>query len=428
MNTRTLQLVRSSFLWGGAALLLAGFISCLRPERDSKLPAHVPTDLKLTLFYDKNVASFSKPLWFEELPDEQGTFAIGGLAGDIKLLRVDSTGKTTVRQFAQIPVYYAPYTDGLLGAAFHPDFINNRKYYVYYTSARGEVKLVERMAKQGAPEDAGVERTLITLPVAVAAHYGGDLRFGPDGFLYLGIGDGARADGFVQAQDSLNADAQSLNVLYGKMIRIDVDGRDSGLPYAIPADNPFAGSADSGIRREVWAYGLRQPWRGSFDPVSGTYLVGDVGLIHSEEINLLEKGKNYGWRRMEGGNCFNDSAYWSPLSSCGTEGITPPVIEIKRPTRFPDQAIIGGHVFRGDTASPHYGAYIFGESSQGAIYYVPPPNRTERDGQKYIIAHASQNFGSFGTDSRGNLYVVEYNTGTIRRLDHPDLTGKRSSR
>lgn len=412
----------------GIAFSLMALASCLDPGKNAGSTSRLPENLTFTVFYDTAVARFHKPVWFEEVPGSPGTFAVGGLGGDIQLMSVDTAGGTTIQPFAQIPVHYAPYIYGLLGATFHPDFATNRKYYVYYTSGQLEVKLVERMAMPNTLEDAGVQREMIVLPVDHSGHYGGTLGFGPDGYLYLGIGDGARANAFVQAQEALNADAQSLAVLYGKVIRIDVNKQDSGLAYAIPPDNPFAGSADSGVLGEIWAYGLRQPWRGSIDPHTGRLFIGDVGLVHSEEINLIEKGKNYGWRRLEGSNCFNDADFWNPLPDCITEGFTPPLVEIKRPTVTPDLAIIGGSVFRGDTASPHYGAYIFGESTSGAIYYVPAAHLGGHDQPKHLIAHAAPHLGSFGTDSRGNLYVVEYHAGRIRRIDHPDLTGRLETR
>jgi hypothetical protein len=230
--------------------------------------------------------------------------------------------------------------------------------------------------------------------------------------LYLGIRDGGNPLVY-------NARSQDLGQLFGKMLRLDVDHADAGLEYAVPKDNPFLGVA--GARPEIWALGFRQPWRFSFD-VDGSLLAGDVGDWVHEEVDIVVRGGNYGWSRMEGTTCFNKADETLPLEGCETAGLLPPAAVVPH-TPFstaPTACIIGGYVFRGDPASPFYGAYLFGDYLTRKLYGVrlgagAPPSE---------VGIAPTAISTFGMDLQGNLYVAGYNNGIIYRLTHPGLTGK----
>jgi glucose/arabinose dehydrogenase len=236
---------------------------------------------------------------------------------------------------------------GLLGLTFHPGFQTNRKFYVNYVhNADGQFQSViaEYLASVTNPNqaDPASERILLTVNQVsnFTNHKAGQLAFGPDGFLYFGLGDGGSGgDPFGHGQDT--------QTLLSKMLRIDVDGKSSGLAYGIPADNPFVGG--DGLP-EIWAYGFRNPWRFSFDRNTGRMFVADVGQDRFEEIDIVQKGGNYGWNTMEGLHCFN------PPSGCSMSGLSPPIVEISHPEA---EAVIGGFVYHGTALAGMQGMYIF---------------------------------------------------------------------
>jgi glucose/arabinose dehydrogenase len=290
---------------------------------------------------------------------------------------------------------------GLLGIAFHPDYKNNHKYYVYYNPP-GDMKdvLEEREADAGLMQDAGKARRLIEIPDKYDNHNAGTLAFGPrDGFLYLSLGDGGAAY-------DPDGNGQNTKVLLGKLLRIDVDRKDPGLEYGIPADNPFAGagSAPGAGRGEIWAYGLRNPWKWSFDRLTGELWLGDVGQNEIEEVDIIAKGGNYGWDPMEGPSGKNSGNMILPIYS------------------YPHSAgtcVIGGYVYRGDPASKYYGTYFFTDETKHNLWTL----KKGGDGQ-YAFAEVGTGPGQFtsmGTDSQGRLYVCGLTTQTVYLLDSPDL-------
>ncbi|MBI3893363.1 MAG: PQQ-dependent sugar dehydrogenase, partial [Candidatus Wallbacteria bacterium] len=207
---------------------------------------------------------------------------------------------------------------GLLSIAFHPRFRENGRCCVNYTAGTNGLESVisELTVPRGARKpDPKSERILLRLAQPYPNHNGGLNVFGPDGFLYTGFGDGGSGG-------DPHGNGQNLGTLLGKMLRLDVDRRDPGLQYAVPPDNPFV--RRSGARPEIWAYGLRNPWRFSFDRVTGALWCGDVGQNRFEEIDVIEKGKNYGWNVMEGSHCFK------PERNCATDGLTLPVKDYGR--------------------------------------------------------------------------------------------------
>jgi glucose/arabinose dehydrogenase len=236
--------------------------------------------------------------------------------------------------------------------------------------------------------DPASERILLTVNQVgnFTNHKAGQLAFGPEGFLYFGLGDGGSAgDPFGNGQNK--------NTLLGKMMRIDVDGTSPGLQYRIPPDNPFA--AGGGLP-EIWAYGFRNPWRFSFDRATGRQFVADVGQDSFEEIDLVQKGGNFGWNIMEGLHCFN------PPSGCNMTGLVLPIIEY---SHAEGDAVIGGYVYHGSRLPGLRGMYIFGDFGSGRIWSLQEtsPNVFTRT----LRASSGLSISSFGQDQNGEIYVVD---------------------
>ena len=240
--------------------------------------------------------------------------------------------------------------EGLLGLAFDPAFTENGHLYVYYTASRPRRVVISRFSA-AADADPDSERVILQVPQPYANHNGGQLAFGPDGYLYAGIGDGGSGgDPHGHGQDP--------STLLGTILRIDVSAIDSLGGYAVPPDNPFAGSAD-GARGEVWAYGLRNPWRFSFDRLTGDLWAADVGQWEYEEIDIVRPGLNYGWNVMEGSQCF------SPRAGCVRAGLELPVAEYDHDLGC---SITGGYVYRGARLPSLSGAYVYGDYCSGRIW------------------------------------------------------------
>lgn len=293
---------------------------------------------------------------------------------------------------------------GLLGLAFHPRFKQNGRLFVNYTARdRGRLKTViaEYRVSDNEPDQASrFERRLLELDQPYSNHNGGQLAFGPDGFLYIGLGDGGGAG-------DPHRHGQNLKSLLGKILRIDVNAPEG---YRIPSDNPFveprpAGSA-AGPAPEVWAYGLRNPWRFSFDRATGRLFAGDVGQDRYEEIDLVERGGNYGWNLMEGTHCYPPSSD----ESCNPEGLVLPIAEYDRTEGI---SVTGGYVYHGQAAPSLQGQYIFGDFGSSAMWALTEtsPGRWQRR----ALLQAPQPISSFGEDEIGELYVVGYE-GTIFRI------------
>jgi glucose/arabinose dehydrogenase len=293
---------------------------------------------------------------------------------------------------------------GLLGLAFHPDYRRNGYFYVYYTS---EVKgprrsLISRFKVSNDNEDAAdpdSELVLLEFIQPNTNHNAGQLAFGPkDGYLYIASGDGGGGgDPGNNAQDRTN--------LLGTILRIDVDNPGNGLNYGIPDDNPFVGNT-SGYREEIYAWGLRNPWRMSFDPETGWLWAADVGQSAVEEINLIESGGNYGWRRMEGSKCRN------PLTNCDTGDLIYPIWEYTHTGGR--RSVTGGYVYRGSSYPDLYGKYIYGDYISGQIWALEYDGESEPVNTELITA--GFRMSSFGTDQEGELYVLAHDEESIYRL------------
>lgn len=362
------------------------------------------------------------PVWFGEIPGKPGVFMAlerGGGSQDARIYVFEEKGgKWDKRVFLTLPVNStAAASDerGLLGIAFHPDYAKNRRYFLYYMPKKSPLDddstvIEERRADPSLLADAGRKgRRLLGIEQPYANHNGGSLAFGPkDGMLYIGTGDGGAAG------DPHNH-GQDLTGLLGKMLRINVDDTAGGQPYGIPADNPFvhgppAGSPADGEapRPEIWAYGLRNPWKWSFDPETGKLWAGDVGQNNREEITVVGKGENHGWRIMEGFACFD------PPKGCDKKGLTLPVADIPRDEA---QSITGGYVYRGDPASPYHGAYFFGDWETRTWWMLPAGHKPGDPPAR--LGTLPDQPSSFGTDSRGNLYMVGYKKGVVYRIGLP---------
>jgi putative heme-binding domain-containing protein len=345
---------------------------------------------------------FKHPVWFGPVPGKPNVFlVVEHETGTI--WRFDkSTPEETKTVFAELGVYQKG-TRGLLGMALHPRFTVNRKYYFakhLVDNGKFASYIFEREATPDLTTDSGQPaRQILRFDMSSANHYGGGFLFGPDGYMYVGMGDsGPQEDPHGNAQDTMH--------LLGKILRIDVDHFADGTPYSIPRDNPFANSRD--VRPEIWATGLREPWRFSFDPLAGDLWVGDVGQDRYEEVDIVRKGENYGWNVYEGFEPFSNR-YRKP----GVNYISP-VFAYGR--KF-GVSVTGGYVYRGDPHSSFYGVYIFGDYQSRRIWGLTQKNRTLSKVRE--IGMAPERIVSFARDRQGELYLVGYE-GTIYRMDFAD--------
>ena len=291
---------------------------------------------------------------------------------------------------------------GLLGLALHPDFENNGRLFVNYTDVEGDTIVAEYAAPDGAVVELDSARTLITIDQPDDIHNGGALGFGPDGLLYVGVGDGGWPDDVIQT-------GQNTDTLFGTIVRIDADRTTDDLPYAIPPDNPFA---RGGGRPEIWDYGLRNPWRFAWDAKSGDLYIADVGYLTYEEVNRhpagIPGGLNFGWSVMEGNGCFE-------ADTCDASGMTAPLIQYGgRRLATGDCAIVGGPVYRGNEIPEIDGRLLFGDYCSGKIWTLVvgadgtvPEEQLDTD---LIIS-------TFGLDARGRPLVADYARGVVYRIN-----------
>lgn len=286
---------------------------------------------------------------------------------------------------------------GLLGLAFHPNFAQNGFFFVYYTDRSGDV-WISRFQASGESGDPRSEKRLLQVKQPYANHNGGALRFGPDGFLYIGLGDGgSQGDPFDNAQSGIS--------LLGKILRLNVD---SGDPYALPADNPFLHT--SGIAPEIWALGLRNPWKIAFDP-RGQLWIADVGQNAREEINRVPGGApggfNFGWNEMEGTR---------PYEGSNRPEFTPPIAEY---THALGCSVTGGEVYNGTSLPEWQGIYFFGDFCSGNVWGLPIETETPSDPLNAATLFFQTGFqiSTFGLDDAGELYLAHYSRGEIYRLE-----------
>jgi glucose/arabinose dehydrogenase len=291
---------------------------------------------------------------------------------------------------------------GLLGMSFHPNYSSNGRFFVNYTrtvgSQRQTVIAEFKVTSDPLIADPRSQRILLVVNQPFDNHKAGQLAFGPDGFLYFGLGDGG-SGGDPQGN------GQNLKTLLGKMMRIDVDHAGPGLPYAIPTDNPFA--SGNTARHEIWAYGLRNPWRFSFERGRGRLFCADVGQGNFEEIDLLTKGGNFGWNVMEGTHCFD------PPDGCDRTGKILPIAEYDHSDGR--DAVMGGYVYKGTAIRALTDLYIFADFGSGDMWYLregPAGKFT----MKSLFNAAPRNISAFGQDTAGEIYIVDYSEGSVLKL------------
>ena len=318
----------------------------------------------------------------------------------VQLKGIDATSNVFLD--IQDQVFFDENEQGLLGLTFHPNYENNGFFYLNYMADNPLRNVISQFAvSEDNPNiaDADSEVILLEIEQPHPFHNGGQLVFGPnDGFLYISVGDGGH---------DFEDNAQDLSNLFGAVLRVDVDNPDGGMNYGIPSDNPFFGNA-SGFREEIYAYGLRNPWRMSFDSVTGALWTGDVGDQSLEEIDIVEKGKNYGWPIMEGTNCYD------PPSGCDMSGLELPIWEYGRNE---GRTLIGGFVYRGAELPELFGKYIYADFVSGRVWALSFDGLTVTDNTQLLRFADMDSFiiTSFGIDEQNELYITGFD-GNIYRL------------
>ena len=287
---------------------------------------------------------------------------------------------------------------GLLGLAFHPNYDQNGLFYVDYTAQPDGRTIVAEFRVTNNKVDMQSERIIFEQYQPYSNHNGGQILFGLDSYLYITLGDGGSAG------DPQN-NAPNLNTFLGSVLRIDIDHQANKLNYSIPLDNPFVNNT-KGYKNEIFAYGLRNPWRLSQDTVTGMLWAGDVGQNAHEEIDVIEKGGNYGWPVMEGFSCYK------PSLNCNKTGLALPIIDYGRNDGF---AVTGGYVYRGSIQSL-YGEYIFADYGTGRIWKISPTNNTS------LLFDSGFLISSFGLDNNNELYFFDYGVGKIYTINYFNAT------
>jgi glucose/arabinose dehydrogenase len=342
--------------------------------------------------------AFNRPVYLTHAFDDR--LFIVEQAGQVRIVRdgrlqdqpfIDISGQVGSTQLEQ----------GLLSIAFHPNYPEDDRFFVYYTDRQGDTHLSSFQVAADNPDlaDPGSEIILLTVEQPYPNHNGGQLQFGPDGFLYAGFGDGGSAN------DPQN-NGQNPGTLLGAMLRLDVDSS-QGI-YAIPSTNPFV--SDETRRNEIWAWGLRNPWRFSFDRSTGDLFIADVGQNIWEEVHFQANdstgGENYGWNILEGSHCFR-------AEGCDKNGLELPIFEYNHECHC---SITGGYMYRGSEYLALYGNYFVADYCSGTIWGLFPENdgswsATTLLDTQYVVS-------SFGEDANGELYLLDHTQGSIYRL-HP---------
>lgn len=344
--------------------------------------------------------AFDRPVWAGPLPSEEGSYVVAEQRGRVLIIRPDvGDAPSGVLVMLDLVATLPDYSDrgrdqlGLLGLAFHPEFEKNREVYLHYTAIGPRRNVVSRWAVgEGGQIDPDSEEVLVEQRQPYATNNGGAIAFGPDGLLYIGIGDGG-ANG-----DPRNY-AQRLDTFLGKVLRIDVDQVDEGrgLPYAIPEDNPFTEGAE--VRPEVYAYGLSNPWRMSFDRKTGGLWLGDVGENDWEEINRVQKGGNYGWRWREGTHSFRKLGPGERLPN----DLIDPVYEYPHTK---GKAVVGGYVYCGKAIPELIGQYVYADYESGKVWalQLDAQGGVRANSLLLTVSHPS----SFGEDAGGELLICSF--------------------
>lgn len=370
---------------------------------------------------------FTAPVALEDPADGEARFYVAEQTGFISVIEGGEVIEDPFLDLSDKIVTLNPAYDerGLLGLAFHPQYQSNRRFYVYYSAPTDspnmdhESILAEyHVSDNPLKADPSSERVILRINQPEDNHNGGQLAFGPDGYLYIGVGDGGGAGD----QHGTTGNGQNISTLLGSVLRIDVDG---DKPYQVPSDNPFVGKMG---RDEIYAYGFRNPWRFAFDFETGRLFLADVGQDKWEEVDIVANGGNYGWRIMEGTHMYDEQL--ADELGIDISSLELPVHDYSHEI---GRSITGGYVYRGEALSSLYGAYVFGDWSssfyppRGSLFYLEErePGRWER-----FVLEPVQVFNryllGFGQDENGELYVLSSTSlgptgtsGDVRRIIAP---------
>ncbi|EKT85594.1 PQQ-dependent sugar dehydrogenase [Leptospira santarosai] len=356
---------------------------------------------KISISLKEVSAGFQQPTDIQFPPGETGIFLVTEQKGK---LRWGKVRKNEIGTLLTLNVL-SESEQGLLGLAFHPDFIKNGKLYLNYV-LKVNGKDTSRVSEWivSSPKDLTnskitSERIIMEVVQPYPNHNAGQLAFGPDRYLYVGWGDG----GWM---GDPKKNGQNPKTFLGSMLRIDVNSTENGKGYKVPEDNPFV--KDPCCVPETFAYGFRNPWRYSFDP-KGRLILADVGQDLWEEVNIVERGKNYGWDVKEASHCFN------PKQNCKQEGLTDPIYEYGREE---GQSITGGYVYSNSEISDLNGKYVFADFVSGRIWALELPEQSGQPAKKvYSLGKWPMLVSSFGRDSAGKVYLSDFGSGKIYRID-----------
>lgn len=343
---------------------------------------------------------WQRPVFLTHAGDGSGRLFVVEQSGVIKVVLAADSQKPKVETFLNLKERVRSWgnEEGLLSVAFHPNFKQNRRLFVYYSAADPRRSVISEFH---APQDSNTaelasEKVILEVKQPYSNHNGGQLAFGLDGLLYISLGDGGSAG------DPLGH-GQNPRTLLGSILRIDVDSQQPPLNYAIPKDNPFVLNERIG-RSEIYAYGLRNVWRFSFDAVTGLLYAADVGQNKYEEINIISKGGNYGWNVMEAKHCYE------PRFNCKVQGLIEPIVEYDHQQGY---SVTGGYVYRGKDIEELQGVYVYGDYGSGLIWGL----RYEqgRVAHQQLLMKSGVQISSFGVDEQGELYVLGLK-GEVYRL------------
>jgi uncharacterized protein (TIGR03437 family) len=379
-------------LYFGILGCLALFCAILPASRFAAAPVAQIIPATTNIQLEPVLSGLSSPVYLTHAHDGSNRLFIVEQQGRIKVLQ---PGSTTPTVFLDIMSKVLSGGErGLLGLAFHPQYPVNRRFFVNYTrQTDGATVVAEYRTSASNPHVADTAETvLLTISQPFSNHNGGMVEFGPDGYLYIGMGDGGSGN------DPGNR-AQNINELLGKMLRLNVDQPNGTIPYSSPSDNPFFGSTPG--RDEIYATGLRNPWRFSFDRATGRLYAADVGQGAIEEIDIITRGGNYGWRVYEGTRCTNNDP-----ALCNPSNYIAPIVEYSHTGGR--CSVTGGYVYRGTRGSLPVGAYVYADYCTGEIFMLD-------NGTQYLLRDTSIFISAFGEDEAGEIYVVGLG-GTVHRL------------
>jgi glucose/arabinose dehydrogenase len=361
-------------------------------------PASGPFDPAAVAVSLERVASgMDTPLAVTNAGDGSGRIFVAEQSGAIRIVR---DGALVDQPFLDISDRITSGGErGLLGLAFHPKYPEDPRFFVDYTDGNGDTQVSSFTVDPGNPDraDPGSEVKILFVTQPYANHNGGAVAFGPDGDLYISLGDGGSGG-------DPHGNGQSLTTALGKLLRIDIDRTEGDHRYAVPADNPFV---DEGTP-EIFVYGLRNPWRMSFDRLNGDLWIGDVGQGDWEEVDVVRagtSGQNFGWNRMEGAHCFR------PATGCEGDGLVLPVAEYSHDSGC---TVIGGVVYRGSQQAALVGGYLFADYCSGIIWAIDPAVDGARE--PTVVSDTDATISSFGEDEAGEVYATDLSSGELLRV------------